>query len=921
MAEIKILENISLPYSASMYDSKDARLLNQVSSLKGREYNPNTDTIVAEIFDIQGVKITEISNYQNYKQTLLSTLNDDGGFTEIQVNPAEDLKSLGFSEGTFRVKYSVLRPLINDPYSDFYVNQISSTRTEIVVRKINANTTKLIDQVNALKTRLTSANDIKDFLVKTENGLYVIATNIAVNNANDGLFQVKLYAPLPTNAVVKSYITLFEELSAAFTYQVSLTKTITPSPPKILPVGPIFSVTSNNNSQSTQNNSYQNLTSLINATSLHEINNLISKNNIKLNIDYRIGSYHDFYKFINFSSPSKRIEVFRKKVNDLQSLTESKVSSSLANLSTSSLDTQFNTIINNLDHWEQYLYFESGSSAWPKSNSTRPYALYATGSSQAIQWYSGIKQAGDEFNLENNNYLWYTIPEFIRNNPDNANLNTFTDMIGHHYDNIWIIIKNLTEIHNTKHDNKLSNEIMYEILKSYGYNIRNSSSNEGLDSYLRKTDTQKAQSDYINEIYQRLHHNLPILAKTRGTYEGLRLLLLVFGLPDTIIEAQESGEIFKDEKNMYTYKSSTYNYSTNMTGSSYYQLDWNTFNDNIKTTEFRFKLDKEIPNNTTHSLFKLYDDIYRVDLLDLQIYQNSASSSYNDMKFILRGDNGLVSGSISMLPVNYYTGSWWSVMMQISSSANTDTYKLFVKNEIGGKLAYSGSASYVINNSASASYRTNYYTDYATAKFGQYISGSISDIRFWNYAKKESDFNYFVLNPRSIQETVYGPTASLFARFPLGTDLKISTGSFSDNFYGSVNNINGVVKYIKYYNSSDAQIHPTLSGSRETFYYSTPYVGIGTPTSNKIYVNYNSVPSPFVLTRVNKLTKSLTTSSSSSVSTLNVGTSIVDSINKKIASTYGSFDVGNYIGDPNPTGSNYNGLDVLRVEYFSNYNK
>ena len=218
MAEIKILENISLPYSASMYDSKDARLLNQVSSLKGREYNPNTDTIVAEIFDIQGVKITEISNYQNYKQTLLSTLNDDGGFTEIQVNPAEDLKSLGFSEGTFRVKYSVLRPLINDPYSDFYVNQISSTRTEIVVRKINANTTKLIDQVNALKTRLTSANDIKDFLVKTENGLYVIATNIAVNNANDGLFQVKLYAPLPTNAVVKSYITLFEELSAAFTY-------------------------------------------------------------------------------------------------------------------------------------------------------------------------------------------------------------------------------------------------------------------------------------------------------------------------------------------------------------------------------------------------------------------------------------------------------------------------------------------------------------------------------------------------------------------------------------------------------------------------------------------------------------------------------------------------------------------------------
>ena len=99
-------------------------------------------------------------------------------------------------------------------------------------------------------------------------------------------------------------------------------------------------------------------------------------------------------------------------------------------------------------------------------------------------------------------------------------------MIGHHYDNIWIIIKNLTEIHNTKHDNKLSNEVMYEVLKSYGIDLKHSDVNKNIQDYLLKKDNQDADSAFLNEIYKRLHHNIALLAKTKGTYEGTRLLLL-----------------------------------------------------------------------------------------------------------------------------------------------------------------------------------------------------------------------------------------------------------------------------------------------------------------------------------------------------------------------------------------------------------
>lgn len=921
MAIINVVGNVSNKSMVSPYDAKDNNLLKEV--LSKRSYNPNTDSILLSIQDINGLELATIQNYQSYSQTVFSDLNEDGSFSEISVDPIEDLKQFGFKEGNYILKYSVLRPILTNNTPEFYIKEIFSNRDEITLVKVTDDSL-LLSEATDFKKRLDSNNDIKDFIVQIDGSTFYLGNNLKPRQnttTNQVEVGIKLYKPLGLEVQKKSVISLFEELSLANSFTVNLNTVVTSSPGLELK-GTNFNVPINSGYHVTgENTSQYNLTSLINATSLQEINNLISNNNIKLNIDYTITERDSFANFMNYGSASRRLQVFKQKLSNLEGYVALKTSNGLNNISTASVDMQISSSVNNFDHWEQYLYFQSGSSSWPKTNSTRPYTLASTsliGSNNATNtWYQNMLATGSLFDSWNNNYLWYTMPEFIRNNEDNANLQKFVDMVGHHYDNIWIIIKNMTEVHNTKHDNKLSNEIMYELLKSHGIDVRNSDSGKNIQDYLLKTDAQDSQSAYISEIYKRLHHNLALLSKTKGTYEGLRLLLLTLGIPDTIIAPLEHGRSYRDENDMYTYKANTFNYHVNMTGSSYFQYDWRNSTKPARTAEFRFMFSDIIEMDVTKSLFLVQSQIYYTYPVEVCIHQNHMTSSHGDIILKLSGSNGIVSASIDNLPIFAYTGSWWSLMMQQSQSANIDTYKLIVKNQINGQIAFSGSANYVINNSLSASYRENFTDIYTTTKYGEQINGSISDIRIWNYAKKESDFDAFVLNPRSVQETVYGPSASLNVRFPIGTDLNVGTSSFTDTFYRPYNAINGSVGYVQYKDIAGAQIHPRLSASVETFYYSAPYTGIGTTVSNKIYINKSTI-SDSVLVYSNKLGKNLVLEPS--LASLSIANSTAKAINRDIASTYGNFDIAEYLGDPNKSGS-YSGLDQLKIEYFSKYTK
>jgi hypothetical protein len=47
--------------------------------------------------------------------------------------------------------------------------------------------------------------------------------------------------------------------------------------------------------------------------------------------------------------------------------------------------------------------------------------------------------------------------------------------------------------------------------------------------------------DVNKRIYKRLYHNLPYLLKSKGTIQGLKTLLNIYGIPDTILRISEFG--------------------------------------------------------------------------------------------------------------------------------------------------------------------------------------------------------------------------------------------------------------------------------------------------------------------------------------------------------------------------------------------
>jgi hypothetical protein len=137
---------------------------------------------------------------------------------------------------------------------------------------------------------------------------------------------------------------------------------------------------------------------------------------------------------------------------------------------------------------------------------------------------------------------------------------TFTDMIGHYFDNIWIYITSINELYNA--DNNLekgvSKDIVYDALRSLGVKLYNSKGDNDFEDYIGGsnngstlfTDDFSVTSSYLNnvpkkdllaETFKRIYHNIPLLSKTKGTSTGLQELITTFGVTSSIFSPNEFG--------------------------------------------------------------------------------------------------------------------------------------------------------------------------------------------------------------------------------------------------------------------------------------------------------------------------------------------------------------------------------------------
>ena len=270
----------------------------------------------------------------------------------------------------------------------------------------------------------------------------------------------------------------------------------------------------------------------------NNLQNILNQKGVKITPNY---SSATFDEFINFSSAKKRIENFYEKVSQIQSyeddintikssITGSTSGSSQILSSLSSANSNIETIIKNFDGYEYSLFYTSGSSSYPKTpDSYFPYPLQNTGSTEVLQWlgsdiegssnYGGIILSASLYDNNNKNWLYYTIPEFIRDNQDNDNYIDFSNMVGQHFDEIWLYTKSVSEKSNTTNelDKGIPLKLTEDAIKSLGYEgFGNNFSNQ--NNYIGLIGEE--DGSYVppsgDEIIDNPIHNFPLNAAGLG---------------------------------------------------------------------------------------------------------------------------------------------------------------------------------------------------------------------------------------------------------------------------------------------------------------------------------------------------------------------------------------------------------------------
>lgn len=543
--------------------SEDANILekNEVFNV----FDTDTDVIEAHVFTLDGILLTSDLNLTTYK-VVTEVENSKNKVTALSIDPISDVKRLGYGEFDVYTIYNFLKRVKSvpgiSPFSTFFVESISSDRTEVRISSIYLTETEIVEIVDVI------SSDIKDrpttqpyFINFGESRLYPVI-NIGTQKEAEKLYIIlKLYKPLPPSVGIKSTFSLDEKKSESIRFDVDVTYTVEETDDSFRLRRPNFDIDVEVElSNPGDYYSKQDLESFVeNKGGISKGQSTVTS--IELNVDYS-----DFNNFVHFSSAEKRIVNFRRKLQTIQNLqTSQSIAETISNTAIRqvTLDRytkEINDVVKGFDHYDKFLFFQSGSLNWPKENESFPYVNQPVTSSESLSFYATLLQDGQTYDSTNYNKLSNSIPDYIKEDPINDPYINFVDMIGESFDNIWIYSKILSEKYNT--DNRvnsgISKDLIADALRSLGVRLYSndiqfenlfktytgefySTGSEQINFFITASNIPTPLEDYQKEIYKRIYHNLPFLLKSKGTEKGLKALLNIFGIPENILNIRYYG--------------------------------------------------------------------------------------------------------------------------------------------------------------------------------------------------------------------------------------------------------------------------------------------------------------------------------------------------------------------------------------------
>jgi hypothetical protein len=910
----------------------------------------------------------------NYNFSQYTILDDgksaglDNNVSQIIIDPEKSLVNSGFDQGEYITYFNFFNKQIGSELQQLFITEISSDRTELRLDSTLLTNLDIVEQANSLIQQREDSSYFLDFYLNFGNNQLAIANNIQLDNQDptDPTILIKLYEALSEDFNINSTLWVVTQIEEPLAYQV----TFEDFPIIITDTVPLSGPNFNLNLKDQINNStvsldYTTLTTTALTSSQNQLKSLLEEKGLDINVDYT-----NFNDFIHFSSAQTRLENFYYKISLLEDYSSSiailnNTTNNNPSASLAVYESLTSNIITNFDDYEYYLYYSSGSSSWPKTTSQPPYQLATTGSIAVNSWYDNIILSASNFDNLNQNNLYYSIPEYLRDDSANAPYQTFVEMVGQFYDNIWIYYKDVTQKYNA--DNRLeygiSKDIVADAIRDFGIKLyQNNFSNDDLYTAFIGLTPQgglfpfpnitgslptpsgfeyintfiSASNDYIplddvnKSLYKRIYHNLPYLLKTKGTLPGLRALITSYGIPDTVLRINEFGGKDKSNVNDWDDWQNVFNYAYYNTGSNKINTNW-TLNSNWNspsnvpsTLEFRFKIpDLSTVSGSANVPLWSTDAGSKIQLrytgsgLVTSSYSGSIVDPYYQFTHLDFIPNSISNPNISAsIYLPFANEGWWSVM----ATRNGTDFKIYAGNNVyeggdnGTQLGFYATSSVNVTSNA-----------WTTAIISQFMPQGtemyLQEIRYYNTVLSESVFKDYIMNPSSTEgNSINSSPDQLAFRLTLGGELYTGSISVHPKITGSWTATSSFITN----SSASFALTPTFIPNTEYFFLDQPVVGIKNAISDKIRLENSIIPTGSVLSPFRSLAQNLAVSQSYTVNTnlLEVAFAPQDEINDDIISQIGYFNIGEFIGDPRQRSSSatsYPDLDRLRNEYFEKY--
>ena len=581
------MELVNITYAGEGFQSQDLNPLDRqlvTSNFINSQFGAPEDYLELYIYDENSNLLDfDYDAFDYYPYLTANPKNNT--YSSLTLDPEKDLKNRGYNRGNLNIQYNFYKRLFNSAFNNFYwIKEISTSRTELKLASQTISDDSILNGFSQYQSYISNKNYYPVFYLNFGNNKTILANNVSYTADEDGAYLlIKLYEPLDVDFDLKSQLWIVDKIAESVSYNVSITVEADNVDEVNRLRGPNFSIRVNDkNGQTTPYYNYDNLLTSPISSSYQKLLSYYQDRSVAVNIDYS-----NFSNFVHFSSAVERVNNFVYKLELIENYKQQQYSQSLVtggsgneSIAVSSIDVSqqaIDNIIEKFDTYEYFLYFNSSSWAWPKNTSTQPYQLYSVTSSQASNFLGSVNTiptattasllwSASYYDTTNKDLLHNSIPQYLLDDSSNQPFITFMDMIGQHFDNIWIYYKDLSNRYNATNnpDTGISLDVVGDALRGLGiqlYTNSNVSDNlyytlfginpdgsllpptgsELISNYVTSSLTTLSAKEIQQELYKRLYHNLPYLLKSKGTERGVKALISTFGIPDTILTVREFG--------------------------------------------------------------------------------------------------------------------------------------------------------------------------------------------------------------------------------------------------------------------------------------------------------------------------------------------------------------------------------------------